>query len=177
MPHFMSSFSGLALGACFLGSLTAAAFSDIRRYLIPNGVVALIGLTGVIGLIATAANWQMALWNLGASLAVLAVGIVLFAFRLWGAGDAKLLAAVSLWTGIYGLWQLLYWTALAGGVLAIALLVLRRLPSIQHFATQPRGLMVLSPNMGIPYGVAIAVGGIVAFFSGNTLFPIDLLPR
>src|SRR3546814_14462808 len=75
------------------------------------------------------------------------------------------MTAVSLWAGLDALPQLLLWTALAGGAFALGLIVLRRLLGgllvVQPFAetvTLPR---LLLPGEAIPYGVAIAIGGIL----------------
>src|SRR3546814_2389693 len=91
--------------------------------------------------------------------------LVAYRFGVVGGGDLKLMTAVSLWAGLDALPQLLLWTALAGGAFALGLIVLRRLLGgllvVQPFAetvTLPR---LLLPGEAIPYGVAIAIGGIL----------------
>jgi prepilin peptidase CpaA len=90
--------------------------------------------------------------------------LVLYRFRVMGGGDLKLMAAVALWIGIGELPQLVILTAMAGGAFALGLIVLRRLltgalvaQSVFSQVTLPR---LLLPGEKIPYGVAIAVGGI-----------------
>ena len=69
-----------------------------------------------------------------------------------GGGDAKLLAAASLWFGFENLLPFLAATALAGGVLSLAYLA---------FSAARVGLgqdTVIARN--VPYGAAIAAGGL-----------------
>ena len=112
-------------------------------------------------------------------LAGLGVGLLLmlpgFALGFTGAGDVKLLSAVSLWAGFeqnafeplmfdYFLFDYLVLVALCGGGLSIALLLLRRLvfgflllQSSPERVTLPRYLL---PREQLPYGVAIALPSI-----------------
>ncbi len=69
-----------------------------------------------------------------------------------GRGDAKLLAAAAVILGAKGLPLLIFATAMAGGALALLWLILRRLRRRRA-----------SPFDGVPYGVAIACGAVVAF--------------
>lgn len=92
---------------------------------------------------------------------VLVAGFFLFQAGLFGGGDAKLLAAAAIWTGPEAFLTLLVLMAIAGGVLAGVLLVARsRVPFI---AGAPQFVnRLLEPKGGIPYGLAIMAGGIVA---------------
>ena len=95
-----------------------AAVWDLRTREIPNSfsfalvlvavVAATFGLAGVQG-------WMVAT---GALLG-LAIGYALFRFAKFGGGDAKLIAALGALLGPFGLLFLLFWMALAGGVLAL----------------------------------------------------------
>ena len=139
--------------------MVAAAASDIRRYRIPNWIsLWLVALFAVRAGIAPDGLW----WHLGLGFVVLAAGFGLFTANLFGAGDAKLLAVVSLWTGPALLIEQLVVTALAGGVLAASILLRRltqariapvNLPSGDHETTT----LASTP---LPYGVAIAAGGL-----------------
>lgn len=89
-----------------------------------------------------------------------------------GAGDVKLMAAVSAWAGIHNALLVLIATAIAGGFLAVYYIVFyRRLSrSMQnmgellrfHFTSgiQPHPELNLQDpaSLEVPYGVAIAVG-------------------
>ena len=148
----------------YVALLLAAAAFDAGRFVIPNWIsVALVALFG-LALLAhpVSPDW---LAHLGAMGLVLAVMLVAYRFGVVGGGDLKLMTAVSLWVGLDALPQLLLWTALAGGGVALGLIVLRRLIGgllvAQPFVgtvTLPR---LLLPGEAIPYGVAIAAGAIL----------------
>ena len=67
----------------------------------------------------------------------------------------KLLAAVSLWAGPTHLSLLLLVTALAGGIVAVAVLCR---PLLQRLSAGPAGTVPVSRD--VPYGIAISIGGI-----------------
>ena len=96
--------------------------------------------------------------------AVLAGGAVLFAFNKMGGGDVKLITAVAFWAGFECGGELLLYITLAGGALAIVLIIIRRvlfwvmtagtaLPKIKL----PR---ILITGSLVPYGLAIAPSAI-----------------
>jgi prepilin peptidase CpaA len=87
-------------------------------------------------------------------------GIGLFAARALGGGDVKLLAAAALWAGPDHFTLFLLTTALAGGVLAMAALLWRRFAPLLALWRQIAGLDVLAARPVLPYGVAIAAGGV-----------------
>ncbi|MEZ5994821.1 MAG: prepilin peptidase [Hyphomonadaceae bacterium] len=148
----------LALAA-FAGLLLYAAFSDITRLIIPNWVsIALTAIFPLAALAGGAAPAAIAM-NLAVGFAVLAIGFLLFQFNIIGGGDAKLLAAAAVWTGLAALPQLIVWTALAGGLLAAALLAARQ---FMNAAAYPAAIThLLEKQNGIPYGVAIMAGGLM----------------
>lgn len=111
-----------------------------------------------------------------ASAAVLVAGYLLFVMRWMGAGDAKLMAVLCLWLGEQSLLFLMV-TALAGGLLALALPVLAlferglALALMQLNAWLPRPAAVPLPHSlrehpipGIPYGIAIAMGAMLVLW-------------
>src|SRR5208337_1704330 len=111
--------------------LVAAAF-DVVAFRVPNlGVLALCLLfVGVAVIRHSEVHW---LSHIGAGAISLAAGIVLYLFYHMGAGDAKLLAAFALWSGLGALIPLLFWTAISGFFVMISIVVLRRvLPALQR---------------------------------------------
>jgi prepilin peptidase CpaA len=146
----------IAAGAVLL----AAAAQDFLDYLIPNRLVlALVALYPIYALAAAGSvDWLGGLLVGGA---VLAAGLVLFAFRLIGGGDAKLLAATALWAGPALILPFLLLTAVAGGILALMMIATQRLtiffPGLLRIV--PRQTAVLSQQK-LAYGVAIAAGGL-----------------
>ncbi|TAD77262.1 MAG: peptidase, partial [Sphingomonadales bacterium] len=115
----MSSISyGLLIALAI--ALVFAAFTDIRRRQIDNWLNAAIALT------APAFWWAsgLALWpdvaiQLGVALAAFLILAGLFALKVMGGGDVKLLAALALWVPFYEFLQLLLIMSLAGGALTI----------------------------------------------------------
>lgn len=147
--------------ATFAGLLLYAACSDVARFIIPNWVS--IALCAAFAIFALGSGMPLADFGMhllfGA--AVLAVGFFLFAANVIGGGDAKLLAAAAVWTGFAGFWPFIFWTAAAGGVMALALLAGRQF--VKQAETNPPFVNhLLQKQNGIPYGVAIMCGGILA---------------
>lgn len=145
----------------FAGLLLFAAFSDIATMTIPNWVsLALAGLFVPAALLS-----GMTLASLGVHLAfgagVLLVCFFLFQANILGGGDAKLIAAIALWTGGGAFAPFAFGTAIAGGALALTIYMARKWLSPSE--TRPAFLnRLLAPNGGVPYGVAIMVGGFAA---------------
>ena len=141
------------------GALAWAAVSDVRLYLIPNRVPAIIVAAFAVTAVLLPSSFVVGGAVIG--VAALVVGALLFAFGLMGGGDAKLMAAVALWAGPSLIARFALVTALAG--LALASLLLspwRRLmpaPSEAALELARGGGQVARRPM--PFGVAIAVGG------------------
>lgn len=164
MPAFDTLTADMVLRAVYAAPLLVAALWDLRHFRIPNVLTALMALAFVPAalLAPQPVDW---LAHVGAGAAVFAAGAVLFALRMLGGGDVKLAAAVALWLGSATL-PFLAVMAVAGGVLALGLLAGRRLLAgvlaltvrTPERVTLPR---ILLQGEGIPYGLAIAFGGLV----------------
>jgi prepilin peptidase CpaA len=135
--------------------LVVAAVSDIRYRRIPNWTV-----LAVIGLFAA---WAVATGGVGVLSALeaaglaLVVSIVLYTLKIMGAGDSKLFTAVALFAGMGYLPLLVVATTLAGGAVALVSLASRPRRAMAMFTLRGKG----DWGRGVPYGVAIAVGGAV----------------
>ena len=141
------------LAAIFLILLLVAALEDGWRLRIANRVSAAIVAGAVAGV--AVAGPTIELWqNLALFVGLLAVGTVLFARGWMGGGDVKLLAASALWFDLAAGWRLLVAIAIVGGLEALFLIGLRRLP---WPASVPQRVLLLRRREGIPYGVAIAL--------------------
>src|SRR6185295_3013176 len=89
------------------------------------------------------------------------------AMRWIGGGDAKLMAAASMWLGLIGLGPFVFYTALAGGALALMLLAIRSAWVRPLAAGGPPWIdRLATPGGATPYGVAIAAGALLAFPQG-----------
>lgn len=100
------------------------------------------------------------------AIAALFVGMGMFAMNWIGGGDAKLLAASMLWMGASGGLPFVLYTAIAGGGFCLLLMTARS--HLPFFAqTGPGWVMrLMQPQGDIPYGVAIAIGALLAYPSG-----------
>ncbi|RDU99689.1 A24 family peptidase [Trinickia dinghuensis] len=150
-----------AIDALACAVLSILAVSDLRRRRLPNAAVA-----------AYAALYFMHAWLAGesragleahvaAGIGALAFAAVLFRFGWLGGGDAKLFAAVFLWTGPLHASAVFFVISLSGLVLALAQMACGRLRSR---ANAGAALAWLAPARGVPYGVALAAGGIAALW-------------
>ncbi len=156
----------------FAAGLADAAVSDLRAFRIPNRDPLLLAAAFAVAVAAGGMGGQAVLPHLAAALAVFVAGAALFALGVWGGGDAKLLAAVALWTGFGGLAGVLVVMALAGGVLALSALALRHLPVAKpDWARVWRQRVVASGH--VPYGVAIAVAAMA--WGWDALRPVSLV--
>jgi prepilin peptidase CpaA len=136
----------------FAGLLAWAAIEDMRRRQISNWVsLAAAALYPLFAATSHAPlNWPV---SLAIGVATLAAGFALFAANLLGGGDAKLMSAVALWAGQGLILMFLFVMTTAGGLLAIAVLLRQRFAPATA-ATVGEG------TTGLPYGVAIAAGGL-----------------
>ena len=153
----------LALGI----SVLVASVTDWRWRRIPNALT----LPAIV--IAIVLWWPDAGWR-GVGLAFLCALVTLIAAMLFqiggvvGGGDVKLLAAVAAFSGWILFREILVWTALFGGAVALIILIYRRalIPLLRNMAHSTidflRWGMVNDPVSGeghkIPYALIIAGG-------------------
>jgi prepilin peptidase CpaA len=141
--------------------LLVAGWQDLRTLRIANrlslGTVAVFTLWAGAGV----ALGRMSAVALGAtvacSLVVFAIGAAGFAAGILGGGDVKLLAAGSLFAGPTHIVDFLVVTALVGGALGLA--VLAGAP-IGPVAPSNDASARARLRSGLPYGPAIAAGGL-----------------
>ena len=149
--------------------MSVAAISDLLTMTIPNRLSLALAISFfVLAPIAGLPFAEIGIHFAGAGLVFLAC-FALFALNIMGGGDAKLLAAATLWFGFdSSLIEFLIYVAFIGGVLTV-LIVLVRSQSDTILAIGlplPDSLVVAKK---IPYGVAIAIGGVMAFPSSSLL--------
>lgn len=151
------------LFAVFAALLLAAAVWDGTSLTIPNKLNAAMALLFAPAAFLAGLSPTEAALCAAFGIAILALGMGLFALNLAGGGDAKMLAAAALWLGPQAGFAFLFWTALAGGVLALALVVLRR-AGAPLAARAPRWAgPMLAQGGPVPYGIAIAAGAVAAW--------------
>jgi prepilin peptidase CpaA len=139
-------------------ALIAAAINDALTFLIPNRYVAII----IVAFVVYAIGKPLGFWINGVVTAAIcfAIGLVLFE-RVLGGGDVKLATACALWAGSDQAVLLAFVTALGGGLLALAQLSpLYRLMPAPPGGAVPGNDFRSKLRRPVPYGVAIAIGGI-----------------
>lgn len=169
----------------FSALLAWAAVSDFRRYIIPNQ--ASLGALALYPVFVLSAPEPVA-WVFAIVMAAVffAVGFAMYLLRAMGAGDAKLLPVVMLWVGPKDFTPFIL--VLVGGSLVLAFIVGVRTALAQMRAGEREagGAAVAVSGLArmarlvaelrhvpflkiqVPYGVAIAAGGITV--AVNALF-------
>lgn len=141
-----------------------AAISDALSMTISNRVSLILVATFTLVAPLTGMEWATYGWHFAAGGMVLLVTFSLFALGAMGGGDAKLLAATSLWMGFsLQLLDYLVTAAMLGGALTLLIMMFRGSPLsvftggnmfLRHFADK---------EVGIPYGVALGIGGLLSY--------------
>lgn len=145
------------------GLAIAAGLKDLTSMTIPNWISVALVVGFFPAALATGLTPLQVAAHLGVGLVALVLGMALFALRWIGGGDAKLMAAACLWLGLSGSAVFLLWTAVAGGLFSLILMGARAQAQLLP-ASGPAWLSrLLQPKADIPYGVAIAVGALIAF--------------
>jgi prepilin peptidase CpaA len=144
-------------------AMVLGAVRDATSYTIPNWLSAALALAFLPAAFILGLSPMVIGVSLAVGFAGLAAGVAMFALNWIGGGDAKLFAAASLWLGLSAIAPFLAWTGLAGGALAVSLLLLRRTPLASLIAGPAWVGRLLEPKGDVPYGVAIAVGALAAF--------------
>ena len=145
----------------FAGLLIYAACTDVARLIIPNWVSIALAIAFPIFALASGMALEVLGLHLAIGFAMLVLGFFMFQGGIIGGGDAKLLAATATWAGVAALPLFLFWMGISGGVLAIVLAQARKwTPYVEGAPSFVNKL--LTHGGGIPYGVAIMCGGLMA---------------
>lgn len=143
-----------------------AALTDLRERRIPNGLVAVLLVGGII--VNAHFGWQAVLADVAMASAIILAGAFAFSFKLIGGGDVKLLAAAAATLGYPDAIAFLLFTLVCGGALGIAVAVLRgrlraTLANVAAIAMPLAfGVRPARPQNGIamPYALAIFSGAL-----------------
>jgi prepilin peptidase CpaA len=133
--------------------LLAAAFTDLKRRQIDNWLNAAIALAAPAFWWASGlALWPGVAWQLGVAAIAFCVLAGLFAMRMMGGGDVKLLAALALWIRPEHFLWLVVWMSVIGGVLTVVF-------GAWHVTRRQSG------RIAIPYGVAICAAALLTVYA------------
>lgn len=156
-----------------LGCGVFSAVSDVKELKIPNAypVIVLGAFVASYGaMFALGYHDQVFMpWkeHLISGVILFVGGFILFATGAYGAGDSKLIAAYGFWFGFKALVAFVFYTSILGALLAAVTLYIKRTKPFKA----PKSVWIKQiqeeDSRAVPYGVAIAVGAVIAFvYSG-----------
>lgn len=147
------------LALCAFCCALYGAVSDIVRLKIPNWVSLAIALSFAPALVLIGGGL---LYYLLPAVVVFVITYFLFSAGALGGGDSKMMAALALWVGLKGLPLFLLLMSFSGGALALLAIVIGKR---KLFAGAKWSRWISELHEGrrpVPYGIAIAIGGIWA---------------
>lgn len=159
------------LGGVFLALCIFAAAHDVNRLTIPNWLnLTLAGLfipaAAVSGLPPEIIGGHVL-----AGLCAFMLAFGLYAFNIFGGGDAKMIPAVMLWIGPDAAITFLPSMAIYGGLCAMIILLVRKTMPVEVVPGAIRA--PFEEKAGVPYAVAITAGVLAA--AGDTPFLTGIL--
>ena len=141
------AFSWILLGL-LAAALLACCWWDLKTRTIPNWLNLAIALGALAFWIAVGLPvWPEVALRLAVAFVTFWVFAAAFAMGAMGGGDVKLIAALALWLPWQAVLVLLFLMSIAGGVLTLGYLIRHKLAKREE-------------KLEIPYGVAIAFGGL-----------------
>ncbi|MDQ8755390.1 prepilin peptidase [Sphingosinicella sp. LHD-64] len=144
----MSTILPWGLLALLAALLLVATWTDLRSRTIPNWLNLAIAVLAVpFWWASNLPLWPDAVLQIGVALLIFSLFAGVFALGAMGGGDVKMIGALALWLPWQALLVMLVIMSIAGGVLTVALLIRRKLARSET-------------PIEVPYGVAIAFGGL-----------------
>jgi len=140
-----------------------AALSDLFTMTISNRVsIALVAVFVPFAYLVGLSGHEI-LIHLACGFGVLVLTFAMFAFGWIGGGDAKLAAATAVWIGWQHLGEYGLYSTLLGGMLTLLILAIRGMP-LPGFMLRFRWVLRLhDQGAGVPYGIALAVAGLMIY--------------
>jgi prepilin peptidase CpaA len=148
----------LAIRLVVLCSLLWLAVVDVRVRRLPTPAVIAIGALFFIDALIVRMSLGDVLAHLLLAFGIFIVCAALFAAKMLGGGDAKLASIIFMWAGP-SLWlPALTLISVIGTLVSLVSLATRHMDVDQH-SFPMRALAMFSGARGVPYGVALALGG------------------
>lgn len=136
-------------------------FKDLMVLKITNGMVVAIAAGFAISAVIAGLDPLSVGITVLSAFGVMAVGFALFTLGMVGGGDAKLAAALTLWVSPALLPEFFLVTAMVGAVLALILLLVKRLRPVSPDTSRRVPQSVKESR--VPYGIALAGGALWCF--------------
>jgi prepilin peptidase CpaA len=156
-------FYELSVLLIFPFALIFAGISDAMSYTIPNKVSLILFVSFVL----LVPFSGLSLAEIGSHVVVgflmLVVGFLLFARGYFGGGDAKIIAAASLWLGPDYTGMFILFAAFYGGILSLFIMKIYNTPLPPFLAGQKWLVNYQTGKAAVPYGIAIGVAGLSIF--------------
>lgn len=150
--------------------LIIAAVGDVKSFTITNKLNILFFLSFLIFAPFLGLGFAEIGQHFLVALAAFLICFVLFTIGVFGGGDVKLVGATAFWLGSAPMMSYVFYTAIAGGFLAIIILTSRLLAKKYGLPRSPKWLrQMLRGHSAIPYGVALCIGGMVALSQASWL--------
>lgn len=144
-------------------AMAFAAANDLFTMRIPNE----------ISLVLIAAFFVVAVWigmpaqtvglHVGIGFATVVATFMLFSFKMFGGGDAKLMAAGALWMGPEQILPFIFYVTILGGALSLLILFYRKLIPAGAMGLPGWAMRLHERGSGIPYGIAIAAAALAIY--------------
>jgi prepilin peptidase CpaA len=152
------SIPSLAIRLVVLCVLLWLAAIDIRSRRLPTRIVLTIGALFFVDAVLTGLPVDQVVTHLLLALGVFLFCAALFAAKMLGGGDAKLAAVIFLWVGLGMSIPAFTLISVIGTFVSLISLATRNMDPAAH-AHPVRALAMFSGARGVPYGVALALGG------------------
>lgn len=159
LPTLMSVVGLLVFGALMVW----AAIGDVRSFMITNKLNLTIAAAFLVLAIPMGLGWGDLFDHLKVGLITIVITISMFLIGIYGGGDAKMTGAVALWLGPAPMVPFIFYTALSGGVLVLALIIARKSAKRFGLPRSPKwARRMLRKQSAVPYGVALGIGALFA---------------
>jgi prepilin peptidase CpaA len=156
-----STFAEITLRALLPALFVYACFSDLFTMRISNRLCLTVAAAFPLAALVIGLPLILVLTHVASGMAMLVCAFVLFAAGVIGGGDAKFFAAAAIWIGFDQLVEYLALASVFGGMLTLAIIIMRRYPLPMTLVRWPWALKLHDPKTGVPYGIALGAAAIM----------------